>query len=75
MNIQPVIGNMRMCDVKPMHCKIVLNRMEATYAGSAIRQAYTAMGTMFRAAVMNDLGFQRLEKANIDRQQDTGIPA
>ena len=75
MNIQPVIGNMRMCDVKPMHCKIVLNRMEATYAGSAIRQAYIAMGTMFRAAVMNDLGFQQLEKADIDRQQDTGIPA
>ena len=55
MNIQPVIGNMRMCDVKPMHCKIVLNRMEATYAGSTIRQAYIAMGTMFRAAVMNDM--------------------
>lgn len=54
-NIQPVIGNMRLCDVKPMHCKIVLNRMEATYAGSTIRQAYIAMGTMFRAAVMNDM--------------------
>lgn len=40
MNIQPVIGSMRLCDVKPMHCKIVLNRMEATYAGSTIRQAY-----------------------------------
>ena len=36
-NVQPVIGNMRMCDVKPMHGKIVLNRMEATYAGSTIR--------------------------------------
>ena len=45
-NIQPVIGSMRLCDVKPMHCKIVLNRMEATYAGSTIRQAYIAMGTI-----------------------------
>jgi integrase len=54
-NIQPVIGNMRLCDVKPMHCKIVLNRMEATYAGSTIRQCYIAMGTMLRAAVMNDM--------------------
>lgn len=54
-NIQPVLGSMRLCDVKPMHCKIVLNRMEATYAGSTIRQAYIAMGTMFRAAVMNDM--------------------
>ena len=25
------------------------------YAGSTIRQAYIAMGTMFRAAVMNDI--------------------
>ena len=54
-NIQHVIGTMRLCDVKPMHCKIVLNRMDATYAGSTIRQTYIAMGTMFRAAVMNDM--------------------
>ena len=54
-NIQPVIGKMCLCDVKPMHCKIVLNRMEATYAGSTIRQCYIAMGTMLRAAVMNDM--------------------
>lgn len=26
-NIQPVIGQMRISDVKPMHCKAVLNRM------------------------------------------------
>ena len=35
--------------------KIVLNKMEAIYAGSTIRQAYIAMGTMFRAAVMNNM--------------------
>ena len=54
-NIQPVIGSMRLIDVKPMYCKMVLNQMDATYAGSTIRQAYIAMGTMFRSAVMNDL--------------------
>lgn len=54
-NIQPVVGPMRLSDVKPMHCKIVLNRMDATYAGSTIRQTYFAMGTMFRSAVMNDM--------------------
>ena len=54
-NIQPLIGSMSLCDVKPMHCKIVLNRMDATYAGSTIRQCYIAMGTMFRAAVMNGM--------------------
>lgn len=55
MNIQLVIGKMRMCDVKPMHCKIILNRMENSYAGSTIRQAYITMGTMFRSAVMNEM--------------------
>ncbi len=54
-NIQPVVGSMRLVDVKPMHCKMVLNRMDKDYAGSTIRQAYIAMGTMFRSAVMNDL--------------------
>ena len=54
-NIQPIIGKMRMADVKPMHCKAALNRMEAIYAGSTIRQTYITMGTMFRAAVMNDI--------------------
>lgn len=38
-----------------MHCKAVLNRMEATYAGSTIRQAYITMGTLFKSAVMNDI--------------------
>ena len=54
-NIQPVMGTMRLSDVRPMHCKLVLNRMDATYAGSTIRQAYITMGTMFRAAVRNKL--------------------
>lgn len=54
-NIQPVIGCMRLVDVKPMHCKLVLNRMEPDYAGSTIRQTYITMGTMLRSAVMNDL--------------------
>ena len=54
-NIQPVIGGMPLAAVKPMHCKMVLNRMEDRYAGSTIRQAYIAMGTMLRSAVMNDL--------------------
>lgn len=54
-NIQPVIGNMRLVDVKPMYCKMVLNQMEATYAGSTIRQAYIAMGTMFKSALENGL--------------------
>ena len=54
-NIQPVIGGMLLTNVKPMHCKVVLNRMEADYAGSTIRQTYITMGTMFKSALMNDL--------------------
>ena len=54
-NIQPVIGRMKLSDVKPMHCKLVFNRMDAEYAGSTIRQAYITMGAMFRAAVMNEV--------------------
>ena len=54
-NIQPVIGKMLIANVKPMHCKKVFIQMDANYAGSTIRQTYIAMGTMFRAAVMNDL--------------------
>lgn len=57
-NIQPVCGNMRLSDVKPMHCKIILNRMDATYAGSTIRQAYITMGTMFKSALMNHMILQ-----------------
>ena len=54
-NVQPIIGNMKISDVKPMHCKVILNRMDTDYAGSTIRQTYIAMGTMFRSAVMNDI--------------------
>ena len=54
-NVQPVIGGMCLASVKPMHCKMVLNRMEDKYAGSTIQQTYIAMGTMFRSALMNDL--------------------
>ena len=43
-NVQPVIGKMLLTDVKPIYCKMVLNRMEETYAGSAIRQAYNCYG-------------------------------
>ena len=54
-NIKPVIGNMRIQDVKPMHCKVVLNRMESTYAGGTIKQTYITMGTFFRSMINNDI--------------------
>ncbi len=54
-NIQPVIGGMKLSDVKPLHCKMVLNNMDEVYAGSTIRQTFIAMGTIFKSALMNDL--------------------
>ncbi len=54
-NIKPVIGGMCLVDVKPLHCKMVLNEMETDYAGSTIRQTYITMGTMLKSALMNDL--------------------
>ena len=38
-----------------MHCKAVFNGMTGTYAGSTIRQAYIALGSMFKAAKENGL--------------------
>ncbi len=52
-NIQPFIGGLRLTEIKPLHCKMILNAMETDYAGSTIRQCYIAMGTMFKSALMN----------------------
>ena len=54
-NVKPILGDMLLTDVKPMHCKAVLNSMTASYAGSTIRQTYITMGTMFKAAKENGL--------------------
>ena len=54
-NIKPVIGHMKLKSLRPMHCKRILNDMEADYAGSTIRQVYICMGSMLKAALMNGL--------------------
>ncbi len=54
-NVKSVIGYILLRDLKPMHCKKVLNKMEPVYATSTMIQTYVMMGTMFRAAVDNDL--------------------
>ena len=54
-NIKPVVGHLKLQEVKPLHCKLVFNNMNADYAGSTIRQTYITMGTMFRAALLNDM--------------------
>ena len=54
-NIKPFLGRLKLQEVKPLNCKMVLNSMEKDYAGSTIRQTYIAMGTMFKSALMNDM--------------------
>ncbi len=55
-NIQPLLGNMLLTEIKPLHCKLVFNQMEnSDYSGSTIRQAYICMGTLFKSALDNDL--------------------
>ncbi len=53
-NIQPVLGKMRLANVKAMHCQKVLNSMNDNYVESTIRQTFITMGTMFKSAKMND---------------------
>ncbi len=52
-NVKPVIGDLKITEVRPLHCKKVLLDMEEDYAGSTIRQTYIQMGTMFKAALIN----------------------
>ena len=52
-NIQPVIGRLKVREVRPLHCKKVLLNMDEDYAGSTIKQTYITMGTVFKSALMN----------------------
>ena len=54
-NIRPVIGNMLISDVKPMHCSRVLQKMTVSYKESSIKQIRVAMSCMFQYAVDNDI--------------------
>ena len=54
-NVKPVMGKIKVRDVKAMHCQRVLLDMEDEYAGSTIVQTYITMGTLFKSALMNDV--------------------
>lgn len=55
-DVKPVLGRMRMMDVKPIHCQKVLNDMAtAGYAEGTIKQTLLTMVTMFYAAYENDI--------------------
>ncbi len=53
---KPIIGHLKLTDVKPIHCRRILNAMEETgYAGSTIKQTYICLGSMFKQAMRNGL--------------------
>ncbi len=54
-NIQPVIGDMPIEDVRVMHCQKVINNMVDKYAQGTIYQTYICMGGMLKSAVQNGI--------------------
>ena len=54
-NAKALLGELLLTEVKPMHCKAVFNGMSGVYADSTTRQAYIALGAMFKAAKANGL--------------------
>lgn len=54
-NIKPLIGEMLLKDVKPLHCQNVLNSMADRYANSVIEHSRLVMWMMFDSALENEL--------------------
>ena len=54
-NIKPILGDMLIKDVKPIHCQNVLLEMSKTYSNAMINYCRVAMGAMFSSALENEL--------------------
>ncbi len=54
-NIKPLIGNMPIKEVKPLHCQNVLNQMADSYANSVIEHSRLVMWMLFDSALENEL--------------------
>lgn len=54
-NIKPILGDLLIRDVKPIHCQNVLLKMSKTYSNSMIEYCRVSMGAMFSSALENDL--------------------
>jgi integrase len=66
--IFPVIGDMRVCDVKPIHCQEVLNGMEGL-SGGYIKKIYFNMKAMLGSAVSHNIA-----RTNPAASDDITIP-
>lgn len=54
-NIKPLIGDMQLGEIKPLHCQNVLNQMSSRYSNSVIEQTRLVMRMIFDSAVENEL--------------------
>lgn len=54
-NIKPLIGDMLLKDVKPLHCQDVLNQMADGYMNSTIQRTRTVLWVLLDSAVENEL--------------------
>lgn len=54
-NIKGCIGNMKLCDVKPLHCQNILNVMSANYTNATINQAKITLHGIFESAEENEI--------------------
>lgn len=54
-SISPVIGNMELKDIKPIHCQKVLNLLNESHKISSIKLRRVLMWSVFECAVDNDI--------------------
>ncbi len=58
-NVSPVIGSMKVSDVRSIHCQMILNNMKKeNYSAGTVYQTYICIGVLFRAAINNDIIFR-----------------
>ena len=54
-DVKPRIGNVKVRDVRPMHCQQIFNSMYKDYANGTMYQTYIMLGSMFKSALKNGL--------------------
>lgn len=73
-NIKPVIGYMKLSDVKPVHCQTIFNKMaDEGYKTSTIYQARIALFNMLEFAKENDVIINNPCKKSV--RSDIGVPS
>lgn len=74
-SVKEVIGNMQICDVKPLHCQRVLNIASEKYAKSTEEHIRKMMVTMFGDAAENGLIRSNPVKKSVKCRRGCGAQA